>query len=82
MAIKPLSLNPSTLILSAVDPVRLVSLDGRTSSLTAGRLEIQIGGTWGTVCDDGFGRAEADTACRQLGFPAGAVNWGSAGDFG
>ena len=65
-----------------MDPVRLVSLDGRTSSLTAGRLEIQIEGVWGTVCDDGFGSAEADTACRQLGFPAGAVSWESAGDLG
>ena len=25
--------------------------------------------TWGTVCDDGFGKVEAKIACRQLGFP-------------
>ncbi|XP_025100430.1 scavenger receptor cysteine-rich type 1 protein M130-like isoform X2 [Pomacea canaliculata] len=34
----------------------------------AGRLEILYGGTWGTVCDDGFGQREALVACRMLGF--------------
>jgi len=32
-------------------------------------LEIQNeNGTWGTICAIGFGQAEADVACRQLGY--------------
>ena len=31
-----------------------------------GRVEICIGGFWGTVCDSGFGREEAIVLCRQL----------------
>ena len=37
------------------------------SSQYEGRLEICLGGRWGTVCDDGFGRNDAIVACRQLG---------------
>ena len=33
-----------------------------------GRLEIQISGVWGTVCDDFWEYTDADIACRQLGF--------------
>lgn len=33
-----------------------------------GRLEICLGGGWGTICDNGFGRNDAIVACRQLGF--------------
>jgi len=33
-----------------------------------GRLEIQVAGKWGTVCDDAFGNADADVACAMLGF--------------
>lgn len=33
-----------------------------------GRLEIFVRGSWGTVCDDGFGANEAVVACRQLGY--------------
>lgn len=34
-----------------------------------GRLEVQNNGVWGTVCDDGFGLAEAKVACTQIGYP-------------
>ena len=33
-----------------------------------GRLEVLHKGVWGTVCDNGFGQAEADVVCRQLGY--------------
>ena len=31
-------------------------------------MEVYCNGQWGTVCDNGFGRTEADTVCRQLGY--------------
>lgn len=40
---------------------------GTNTSLDAGRLEVQIGGVWGTVCAENFGESEAIVACRQLG---------------
>ncbi|XP_025100418.1 deleted in malignant brain tumors 1 protein-like isoform X2 [Pomacea canaliculata] len=44
-------------------PARVVN-----GTADAGRLEILYDGTWGTVCDDGFGQAEALVACRMLGY--------------
>ena len=55
---------------------------GQPLVLTAGRLEIRINMTWGTVCDDLFGATEADVACRQLGFPDGSVATSNAGLLG
>ena len=39
-----------------------------STSSGSGRLEIFLQGEWGTVCGNGFGTAEGDVACRQLGY--------------
>lgn len=33
-----------------------------------GRVEILYNGTWGTVCDNGFGPIDSKIVCRMLGF--------------
>ena len=59
--------------------IRLVTKIERTSpSLTAGRLEILYNSQWGTVCNNGFGYAEARVACRQLGFSS-YLTYGTVG---
>lgn len=33
-----------------------------------GRIEICLYGVWGTICDDYWSTADANVACKQLGF--------------
>ena len=53
--------------------LRLIQRGRTSTSFSAGRLEIFINSTWGSVCADNFNKTDADVACRQLGYE-GAVS--------
>ena len=50
-----------------------IRLRGGSSPLE-GRVEVCLGGTWGTVCDNGWSRNDATVTCRQLGFSTDGIN--------
>jgi deleted-in-malignant-brain-tumors protein 1 len=50
-----------------------IRLQGGANNMT-GRVEICNANVWGTVCDDFWGAADAQVACRQLGFSATGMN--------
>jgi deleted-in-malignant-brain-tumors protein 1 len=56
---------PSTL------PIRLLPVSPDTPHI--GRLEVFHDGDWGTVCDDYFGYDDANLACKELNYTAGAI---------
>lgn len=48
---------------TGVPGVRLIGEDPG-----AGRVEVNVSGSWHTVCDDGWSTAETDVVCKQLNY--------------
>ncbi|WAR21590.1 L3BPA-like protein, partial [Mya arenaria] len=41
-----------------------------------GRVELKVFDTWGTICENGFGLAEANVICHMIGFPPAQAVYG------
>jgi len=51
----------------------MVSSSGAPSSGKDGRLEIYFGKEWGTVCNTGFTKMEAEVSCGLMGYVSGNI---------
>ena len=58
---------------AVVGDVRLVN-ETSIDNWQVGRLEVFFEGSWSQVCRGAFDGADADVACRQLGYGAGTVS--------
>ena len=49
---------------------------------SAGRVEVFRDGRWGTIDGKGWSLREANVACREAGYPAGATSYGTSDEYG
>lgn len=63
------SLQPFQYLLSFCSQVGIRLTGG--SSHREGRVEVKVGSTWGTVCDDYWDKNDATVVCRMLEYSTG-----------